>query len=128
MGRRGRELTPLPEADARHHLEVAPARPHHVGFALVEELPADQREVRVGVRDDVTVFAPGATGVDRSTRRAAKRPALPRGSGPPSRAAGALCAVLKASIAVSTVRQSGLARTPPIGIPSVRIASPMARE
>ena len=76
----------------------------------------------------MTVFAPGATGVDRSTRRAGKRPGLPGGSGPPSRAAGAFCAVPKASIAVSTVRQSGLARTAPIGIPSVRITSPMARE
>src|SRR5687768_377617 len=71
----------------------------------------------------MTAFVRLAGIVDRSPRNAAKRSGLPGCAGPASRAAWERSAAPKARVAVSTVRQSGLATTTPIGIPSARIAS-----
>src|SRR4029434_9239432 len=67
-GRGGGEIAPLLEPDAGDHLEVGPARPHHVGLALFEVLAADQGVVGIGVADDHRAGA----GRDRRGQKRAK--------------------------------------------------------
>src|SRR5262245_49701272 len=126
--RKSSKFSPLLETETRDLLKARPVRSHDGRFPFFEHLSlADQRVVRISVSDDRRILACGRRR-GSSTRNAAYRPGLPTGSGPPSYVAIDFSVKPKTSSAVSTVRQSGLANTGPIGTSSARIASPMARE